>query len=334
MAELCLSVVICTHNRLDDLARCLEALSRLEDEVEVIVVDSASDVPCHDLVEGFGFRYVREDELGLARARNRGTAEAHGEIVAFVDDDAAPRPDWARRIVAPFNADPQIGCVGGALVPVFADERPAWLSDRLLQFSGITRFGSDPHEARSSAEWPFGANMAFRAELLAEGFPEDLGRIGLSLLSGEESVLIESLRRRGWKIWLEPAAIADHRVHSDRCRSGYYWRRLWWAGATRARAGSSGLRLLAAAPLRLCLYLLTRDQVHLYRTAETASWLAERARRIRPRPVLLVAAGLFGVGIAVRIAQQHRGLLYPDGYQYLLMARGIAEHLRPTMVLG
>ena len=50
--------------------------------------------------------------------------------------------------------------------------------------------------------------------------------------------------------------------------------------------------------------------------------------------MLLVAAGLFGIGIAVRIAQQHRGLLYPDGYQYLLMARGIGEHLRPTTVLG
>ena len=41
--------------------------------------------------------------------------------------------------------------------------RPRWLSDRLLQFAGITRFGDVARQARSSAEWPFGANIAFRA---------------------------------------------------------------------------------------------------------------------------------------------------------------------------
>jgi hypothetical protein len=43
---------------------------------------------------------------------------------------------------------------------------------------------------------------------------------------------------------------------------------------------------------------------------------------------------LFGVALAVRVAQHHAALLYPDGYQYLLMARGIAEHLQPTTILG
>src|SRR5438105_12058279 len=142
MAELSLSVVVCTHNRPEDLSRCLEALSRLEENVEVIVVDSASEVPCRDLVEQFGFTYVREDEPGLSRARNRGASAASGDVVAFVDDDAAPRADWGRRIVAPFAADSGIGCVGGALEPVFVGcARPRWLSDRLLQFSGITCFG-------------------------------------------------------------------------------------------------------------------------------------------------------------------------------------------------
>ena len=55
------------------------------------------------------------------------------------------------------------------------------------------------------------------------------------------------------------------------------------------------------------------------------------------RPALLaalVAAVLFGCALAVRLAQHHDALLYPDGYQYLLMARGIGEHLEPTTVLG
>jgi glucosyl-dolichyl phosphate glucuronosyltransferase len=292
-----LSVIVCTHNRPHDLERCLDALTLLEDPVEVVVVDSASEPPCRDLVLRYetsipSLHYVREKRPGLSRARNSGVAHAGGRLVAFLDDDAAPRPDWARRIVAAFDADPSIGCVGGACVAVFADAAtpPRWLSDRLLQFAGITRFGTEAREARSSAEWPFGANIAFRAELLAgdEAFPEELGRDGTTLLSGEEVAVVETIRADGWRIWLEPSAVVDHTVHAERCRSSYYWRRLWWAGVTRARAADSparvGLRLLAAAPTRLVLYVLTRDRMYLYRAAETAGFLAERSRMHRSLP--------------------------------------------------
>jgi hypothetical protein len=46
------------------------------------------------------------------------------------------------------------------------------------------------------------------------------------------------------------------------------------------------------------------------------------------------AVALLGVGIGVRLAGARGTLLYPDGYQYLLMARGIGEHLRPVIELG
>jgi hypothetical protein len=46
-----------------------------------------------------------------------------------------------------------------------------------------------------------------------------------------------------------------------------------------------------------------------------------------------LAAGLGGV-VAIRVSQLHAGLLYPDGYQYLLMARGISAHGRPLLRLG
>jgi len=49
---------------------------------------------------------------------------------------------------------------------------------------------------------------------------------------------------------------------------------------------------------------------------------------------LLSALTIVGVALAVRLEQHHGALLYPDGYQYLLMARGISEHFEPTTVLG
>ena len=291
---LSLSVVVCTHNRALDLSRCLDALCELGESPEIIVVDSASEPPVRSLVESYadrlsGLRYVREDGTGLSRARNRGVAEAAGDVIAFLDDDAAPHPDWAGKIVAPFEADAGVGCVGGACLAEFGGvARPRWLSDRLLQFAGITRFGPVAREARSSAEWPFGANIAFRAAALdtVDGpFSEHLGRDGTTLLSGEESALVHTLLVSGWKVWLEPDAAVGHTVHAERCRSRYYWRRLWWAGVSRARAANVpsglGVRLVAAAATRFVLYAVTRDRVHLYRTAETAGFLVERVRLLR-----------------------------------------------------
>jgi glycosyltransferase involved in cell wall biosynthesis len=285
-----LSVIVCTHNRPKDLERCLDALASLEQRAQVIVVDSGSDPPCRDLVQRYhgqltDLEYVYEPEPGLSRARNRGLGHASGRVVAFVDDDAAPRPDWGTRILVPFDRDPSIGCVGGACRASFVEptRRPRWLSDRLLQFAGITRFGNEARRARSSAEWPFGANIAFRADALGRGpFPERLGRHGTTLLSGEEYALVETVRAAGWAVWLEPSAIVNHTVHPERCTSSYYWRRLWWAGVSRARSREAGpivgLRLVIAAPIRFCIYVLTMDRVYLYRVAETAGFLAERLR--------------------------------------------------------
>jgi glycosyltransferase involved in cell wall biosynthesis len=292
MSRPSVSVVVCTHNRRADLERCLEALAALEDPVEIVIVDSASQPPCRELVAAYEARiedlsYVREDRPGHSRARNRGVEAANGDVIAFLDDDASPRPDWARRIAAPFAVDTTIGCVGGSCHALFVEAtQPVWLSDRLLQFAAITRFGPEAREATSSAEWPFGANMAFRREALEQAgpFSESLGREGSNLLSGDDSAVIEAVRRRGWRIWLEPSAVVDHAVHAERCRSRYYWRRLWWQGITRARADGAGvalaLRLLAAAPVRLCLYAATRDRIYLYRVAEAGGYVAEW---LRPR---------------------------------------------------
>jgi cellulose synthase/poly-beta-1,6-N-acetylglucosamine synthase-like glycosyltransferase len=274
-----LTVVVCTHDRPESLRGCLAALAALEDQVEVIVVDSASQPPCRELVEDHGFSYLYEAEPGLSRARNAGLAASWTELVAFVDDDADVATDWARRIAAPF-ADPAVGCVGGACVARFLGPRPRWLSERLLQYAGITRF-DEARESRSSSEYPFGANVAFRRKALA-GFSERLGRTGSSLLSGEEAAAIDRLREEGWRVRLEPAAVVRHAVSPERLRSGYYWRRLWWQGRSRARGERSlrlTVRIVVALPVRLALFAATRDRVHLYRAAETPGYLRELAAR-------------------------------------------------------
>ncbi len=282
-AEPLLTVVVCTHGRPNDLARCLASIAKLEDPIETIVVDSASDPPCADVVAPFRARTIRLERPGLSIARNAALRAASCQFVAFVDDDTELEPDWARRILAPF-ADPVVGCVGGTCSPRFASTRPTWLSDRLLQYAGITNFGLSARPSTSTADLPFGANLCVRrdAALAAGGFPEQLGRIGSDLLSGEESALMVALRDQGWLIWLQPNAVVHHHVAPERCTGDYYWRRLWWQGISRARGGTTPritTRLLIAAPVRVGLWAVTRDRFYLYRTAETAGYLREAIRQ-------------------------------------------------------
>ena len=72
---------------------------------ELIVIDDGSD-PVSDLVEGLpGIRYIRlPARTSIGGKRNRGCAEAQGEIVAHWDDDDWYAPDRLRYQVAPVLA--------------------------------------------------------------------------------------------------------------------------------------------------------------------------------------------------------------------------------------
>ena len=91
-----ISVVVCTHERPDDLARCLERLVAIQtDGHELIVVDSG---PVSDrtsaVARRYGVRSIVESILGLNRARNAGVAAASHDIVAFVYDDVVVGRGW------------------------------------------------------------------------------------------------------------------------------------------------------------------------------------------------------------------------------------------------
>jgi GT2 family glycosyltransferase len=88
-----ITVVICTYNRAQSLARTLTSLQEMsvppDLSWELIVVDNNSHDDTRRIVHDFirsselPLRYVWEGTQGLCRARNTGIKEARGEIVAF-----------------------------------------------------------------------------------------------------------------------------------------------------------------------------------------------------------------------------------------------------------
>jgi len=95
-----LSIVVPTYNRHRILNRTLPSLLGQEGvgaEYEVImVVDGSTDGTLAMLKRtewGSRLRVVAQPNRGQASARNRGAAEARGEILLFLDDDMIAAPD-------------------------------------------------------------------------------------------------------------------------------------------------------------------------------------------------------------------------------------------------
>ena len=92
------SVVVPTRNRSALLSRTLRSVLRQQQvELEVIVINEASTDDTAALLATLGdarVRVIHHDRArGVSAARNRGAAEAHGEWLAFVDDDDLWAPD-------------------------------------------------------------------------------------------------------------------------------------------------------------------------------------------------------------------------------------------------
>ncbi|HEX4223713.1 MAG TPA: glycosyltransferase, partial [Pseudonocardiaceae bacterium] len=120
------SVVIPSAGRADTVIRCASSLLATEyPKLEILVVDNrpgtANSVPLKDFVEtDERLRYVEEPVVGASNARNRGAAEASGEIIAFTDDDAVVDAHWLTAIAAEL-ADPDVDCVTGLVLPLALD---------------------------------------------------------------------------------------------------------------------------------------------------------------------------------------------------------------------
>ena len=96
-----ISVVIAAHNQRDRLQLVLSGLAVQtfsKGQFEVIVVDDGSTDGTGDFLYQYEQIPIKiiplNTNVGRCRARNIGIAEARGDVVAFLDGDALPGPDW------------------------------------------------------------------------------------------------------------------------------------------------------------------------------------------------------------------------------------------------
>ena len=235
-----IAAAICTYRRYDMLAEALGSLAKQRlrpASFEIIVVDNSPDAERsfeeakrHTRLPNL--IWMHEPRPGLSNARNVATLRTRAPIVAFLDDDARADPDWLSALLAAFGEmGPTTKVVGGRIRPWWGAERPAWLHDALVPSLTVVDLGEERRPLRAG-EWVAGANIAFRRDaLLAHGgFAVNLGRIGgaASLLSNDETDLIERIAAAGGIVAYDPAAAVEHFVPPDRLTQAWFRRRMAW----------------------------------------------------------------------------------------------------------
>ncbi|MCX4749927.1 glycosyltransferase [Kitasatospora sp. NBC_01287] len=260
-----LTVVICafTPRRWGDLCAAVRSVhgQRHRAEQLLLVVDHCPELAARARRELPDLTVLASaGPPGLSGARNTGTAAAQGEVVAFLDDDAAAEPDWTLRLLAGYR-DPAVLGVGGLVLPWWETGRPAWFPPEFDWVVGCSYRGlpERPEAVRNL----IGANMSFRrAELLAAGgFRTDLGRVGSRPLGGEETELCLRLAARhpGAVLRYDPAAAVRHHVPGARTDFSYFRARCYAEGCSKsAVARYAGPRRALASERRHLLATLPR----------------------------------------------------------------------------
>jgi glycosyltransferase involved in cell wall biosynthesis len=114
-----LSVVIPTLNGSAGVDRCLRALTAqtIRPAMEIIVVDDGSSDDTVAVARGHGVAVISHPRnRGIAAARNTGLNAATADIVAFLDDDCEPEPEWAQQLLSGYT-DGDVAGVGGTVIP-------------------------------------------------------------------------------------------------------------------------------------------------------------------------------------------------------------------------
>jgi glycosyltransferase involved in cell wall biosynthesis len=243
------SIIVCTFNRAESLKDTLAALAALKFpeilEWEVVVVDNNSRDHTRQVVEAARqnwprLRYVFESAQGLSHARNRGIAEAAGEVILFTDDDVLPEPDWLATTLAGLEQYGADAC-GGYIAPIWETPPPAWLTERFYGFLAVRTDRSDDYPITTPGQAPFGANMAFRRAVFERAglFDTTRGRKGKVLASGEDGEMFERILGAGFKVVFLGASRVHHKVESFRLTKRYF--RRWRFQTSRNIAQSRGL---------------------------------------------------------------------------------------------
>jgi cellulose synthase/poly-beta-1,6-N-acetylglucosamine synthase-like glycosyltransferase len=222
-------IILCIDHNSELLERCMERWGKevstagfpihvVPNRFEQDEEDAGAHVKAHGSKRRFGAGW----------ARNSGAEQAVGDILVFLDDDAAADPDWLEHLLAPYE-DPGTVAVGGAPRPNYETQRPAWFPANFDWVFGCAYEGM-PKELAPLGHL-IGANMSVRRSAF-----EEIGGFHSIDFDDLDLCMRVATQRPGQKVLYEPRAVVHHFVPAERVEWRYFWRRCFFVNREKVYA--------------------------------------------------------------------------------------------------
>ena len=200
-----LSILLPTlGNRIDELKRLFISLENQNNKsFELIIVSQGNHKIIEELLREFTFKYnqIKIEKKGLSLARNIGMKYVSGNYVILADDDARYPEDSINKIIKEVkNNDAEIICFN-----IFDPISNRYYKDYSKHKRNV---GIIQLLKKSSIEICFNLTKIDKSKII---FNEQFG-LGTKFHSGEENLLMNSLRKEGYKIKFINETIVYHRI--------------------------------------------------------------------------------------------------------------------------
>jgi GT2 family glycosyltransferase len=210
-------VIVLTYNGRPWLQGCLDALAGQQGapSFEVILVDNAStDGSSAYVRERYPGVRVHETtvNLGFAEGNNEGARIARGRVLAFLNNDTVPAPDWLARLEAGLSSRPGVALATSRIVSMDAPVVIDSAGDGYLRAGGAFKHGhGGPPGAFADSREVFGACGA--AFMVRREVFEELGGFDRAFFMVYEDVdLSYRARLLGYRCWFAADAVVRHKV--------------------------------------------------------------------------------------------------------------------------
>lgn len=197
-----ISIIIPVKEINDYIRQAMLHYARLEyDDYEILVFP---DQPSEEKFDHA--RIIPSGEVGPADKRDMALQYAKGDIFAFIDDDAYPRPDWLKNAVRYFE-DPSVGAVGGPAVTALEDNIWQQASGKIYESflcSGSYTYRYLPKKERQVDDLP-SVNLLVRRDVF-----EEIGGYDSNFYPGEDTKLCLDIVESGKRIVYSPDVLVYH----------------------------------------------------------------------------------------------------------------------------
>ncbi len=204
------SIIIPTYNRPLQLENCFKAIAKLDyhkEFLEIIVVKDGGEADIKRVVNLYNkvlsIKLLQQtNTTGPAAARQRGVEAAHGDYLAFIDDDCLPANDWLR-VMARYIINYPDCIIGGKTVNLLKENLFSTTSQLIVDIV-YNHYNANPKEANFFAT----NNMVVPAKQFRK-----LGGFNSSFKTSEDRELCNRWLHNGWQMIFAKEATMYHAHH-------------------------------------------------------------------------------------------------------------------------